>query len=187
MECELNIEKNTLDSKKMICSKGVQKLAYSIDSMGNIWTRNGQLLKRANKRSIESRIRERRTMNSQVLGNNHRGMNRFAVEQLSTSKNISSIFQLTNKSTIKTTRSFKAKKVTERAQILGSKLRVKLASKAVKKRWVVASNNDVINIKKQINKTRQLMKNKRRGVSAAVRKTKGKKKGAETLNQARGA
>ena len=35
--------------------------------MGNIWARNGQVLKGANKRSIESRITERRTINSQVL------------------------------------------------------------------------------------------------------------------------
>ena len=77
MECALNIVKNTLDSKKMICSRGVQKLADRIDSMGNIWMRNGQVLKSNNKRSIESRIRERRTINNQVLGNNHGGVNKF--------------------------------------------------------------------------------------------------------------
>ena len=77
MECALNIAKNALDSKKMIYSRGVQKLADRIDSMGNIWTRNGQVLKGANKRSIESRIRERRTINNQVLGNNHGGVNKF--------------------------------------------------------------------------------------------------------------
>ena len=77
MECALNIVKNTLDSKKMIYSRGVQKLADRIDSMGNIWMRNGQVLKSTNKRSIESRIRERRTINNQVLGNNHGGVNKF--------------------------------------------------------------------------------------------------------------
>ena len=49
---------------------------------------------------------------------------------------------------------------------------MKLASKAVKKIWVVSSNNNVINIKKQINKVRLLMTDKKRGVSATARKTK---------------
>ena len=73
--------------------------------------------------------------------------------------------------------SFKTKKVTERTQILGNKLIMKLASKAVKKRCVVViGHNNVINIKKQIDKVRLLMKDKKGRVSATARKTKCEKK-----------
>ena len=74
------------------------------------------------------------------------------------------IFQLTDKKTISSGSGFQTKKVAERAQILGGKLRIELVSKAIKKRRVVASNDNVINIQEQINNVRLLMKDKKRGV-----------------------
>ena len=71
VECSFDIAKNTFDSKKVICNKGMQKLIDRIDSIGNILTRNGQVVKGINKRSMESRIRERRTISIQVLITNH--------------------------------------------------------------------------------------------------------------------
>ena len=63
---------------------------------------------------------------------------------------------------------------------------MKLASETVKKRRVVSSNNNIINIKKQINNTRLLMKDKERGVSTTTRKTKCKEERAEALKPGTG-
>ena len=91
------------------------------------------------------------------------------------------MFQLIDKKTISSGSGFQTKKVAERAQILGGKLRIELVSKAIKKRRVVASNDNVINIQEQINNVRLLMKDKKRGVCTVARKPKGEKKRAETL------
>ena len=80
---------------------------------------------------------------------------------MSTSENVTHIFQLTDKKTISGWCNFKTKEVTERTQILSSKLRMKLTSKAGKKRGVVSGNNDVVNIKKQINNVKLSMKDKK--------------------------
>ena len=80
---------------------------------------------------------------------------------MSASENVTRIFQLTDKKTISGWCSFETKEVTERTQILSSKLRMKLTSKAVKKRGVVSSNNDVVNIKKQINNVKLPVKDKK--------------------------
>lgn len=58
---------------------------------------------------------------------------------------------------------------------------MKLASKAVKKSKIVASNNNIINIKKQIDNVRLLMEDKKKGVNTATRETKCKHKGVEGL------
>ena len=79
---------------------------------------------------------------------------------MSANENVTCIFQLTDKKTISGWCSFKTKQVTERTQILSSKLRMKLTSKAGKKRGVIADKNDVINIKKQINNVRLPVKDK---------------------------
>ena len=88
---------------------------------------------------------------------------------------------MTDKKTISSGSGFQTKKVVEKAQILGGKLRIELASKAIKKRRVVASNDNIINIQEQINNVRLLMKDKKRGVSMTTRKPKGEKKRVETL------
>ena len=79
---------------------------------------------------------------------------------MSANENVTCIFQLTDKKTISGWCSFKTKEVTERTQILSSKLRMKLTSKAGTKRGVIADKNDVINIKKQINNVRLPVKDK---------------------------
>ena len=79
---------------------------------------------------------------------------------MSANENVTCIFQLTDKKTISGWCSFKTKEVTERTQILSSKLRMKLTSKAGKKRGVIVDKNDVINIKKQINNVRLPVKDK---------------------------
>ena len=70
MQCALNIAKNALDSKKVIFSQRVQKLTDRVYSISDIGTRDSQVLKSTNKRSIKSRIRNQRTIRRQVLRNN---------------------------------------------------------------------------------------------------------------------
>ena len=74
---------------------------------------------------------------------------------------------MTDKKTISSGGGFQTKKVAERTQILGGKLRIEFASKAIKKRRVVASNDNIINIQEEINNVRLLMKDKKR-VSARL-------------------
>ena len=93
------------------------------------------------------------------------------------------IFQLTDKKTINSGSGFQIKKVAERAQILSGKLKIELASKAVKKRRVFSSNDNIINIQEQINNARLLMKDKKRSVYTAARKPKGEKKRVETRHE----
>ena len=96
-------------------------------------------------------------------------------------QNIPGIFQLTDQKTISSGSGFQTKKIAERTQILSGKLKIELASKAVKKRRVVSSNDNIINIQEQINNVRLLMKDKKRGVYMAATKPKGEKKRVETL------
>ena len=56
VECAFNITKNAFDSKKMVFRRGVKKLTDRVDNMSNIWSGDGQILERSNKRSIKSRI-----------------------------------------------------------------------------------------------------------------------------------
>ncbi len=70
MQCALNIAKNALDSKKVIFSRRVWKLTDRVYSISDIGTRDSQVLKSTNKRSIKSRIRKQRTIRRQVLRNN---------------------------------------------------------------------------------------------------------------------
>ena len=71
MQCALNIAKNALDSKKVIFSQRVQKLTDRVYSISDMGTRDSQVLKSTNKRSIKSRIRNQRTIRRQVLRNNN--------------------------------------------------------------------------------------------------------------------
>lgn len=96
-------------------------------------------------------------------------------------ENVLGIFQLTDKETIRCGCSFKTEKKIETIQILNSKLRIELASKAVKKREVVTCNDDVNYIEKQINNVRLPMKDKEGKIYTAARKPKGDDKRAKSL------
>ena len=79
---------------------------------------------------------------------------------MSANENVTCIFQLTDKKTINGWCSFETKEVTERTQILSGKLRMKLTSKASKKKGVISGKNVVVNIKKQVNNVRLTVKDK---------------------------
>ena len=53
VECAFNITKNEFDNKKMVFSRGVEKLTDRVDNMSNIWSSDGQILESSNKRSIK--------------------------------------------------------------------------------------------------------------------------------------
>lgn len=58
---------------------------------------------------------------------------------------------------------------------------MKLTSKVTKKRRVVTSNNNIINIEKQVNKIKLLIEDKKRGDNTTTRKTKCKYKRVKAL------
>jgi hypothetical protein len=67
---------------------------------------------------------------------------------LSSTQDITHIFEVVEKKFISNRYGLKSKKVVKRAQIFSRKLKMKFTSETLKKRHVVSSNNNVINIKK---------------------------------------
>jgi hypothetical protein len=67
---------------------------------------------------------------------------------LSSTQDITHIFEVVEKIFISNRYGLKSKKVVKRAQIFSRKLKMKFTSETLKKRHVVSSNNNVINIKK---------------------------------------